>query len=183
MTTVERKLICTDPAGYEIWRETSVLPMYYAEEIRGEKDDEPQSEEISEMIAELEGASGQTVTLDVAYAFDGGYIGTPEVAQSLCNERGISPERISRGSKEGSRVCSIGFSARDQKWYGWSHRAIYGFGVGAVAKEGDCICSSGWTDEYLAEHPDEDLSLPVGFEAKTLDDAKRMAIAFAESVG
>lgn len=130
------------------------------------------------MIAELEGASGQTVTLYVAYALDGGYIGTPEVAHSLCNERGILPERRTPNSK----VCSIGFSARDQKWYGWSHRAIYGFGVGAVAKEGDCVCSSGWTDEYLAEHPDEDLSLPVGFEAETLDEAKRMAVAFAESV-
>ena len=178
MTTVERKLIRTDPAGYEIWRETTVLPMIYAEEIRGEKDEEPQSEEISEMIAELEGASGRTVTLDVAYTPAGGYIGTPEDAHSLCNERGISPELNSKSS-----VCSVGFSAQDQKWYGWSHRAIYGFSVGDVAKEGDCVCSSGWTDDYLAEHPDEDLSLPVGFEAKTLDDAKRMAIAFAESVG
>ena len=181
MGTISRKLVRTDPAGYEIWREISVLPTYYAEEIRGEQDKSPQSEETSEIIAELEGASGQTVTLDVAYTPDGDYIGTPEVAHSLCNKRGISPERGSPSSPQ--KVCSIGFSARDQKWYGWSHRAIYGFSVGDVAKEGDCVCSSGWTDEYLAEHPDKDLSLPIGFEAKTLDDAKRMAIAFAESVG
>jgi len=32
------------------------------------------------------------------------------------------------------------------------------------------------------EHPDADLSLPVGFEAKTTDDCKRMAIAFASGV-
>ena len=181
MSIVTRNLIRTDPAGYEIWQETSVLPTYFAEEIRGKRDDTPQSEEISEMIAELEGASGQTVTLEVAYTVTGYYIGTPEVAHSLCNERGISPECISLSSAD-RNVCSIGFSAQDQKWYGWSHRAIYGFGVGDVAKEGDCVCSSGWTDEYLAEHPEKDLSLPVGFEAKTLDDAKRMAVAFAESV-
>ena len=179
MTTVERKLIRTDPSGYEIWRETSVLPTYYAEEIRGEKDEEPQSQEISEMIAELEGASGQTVTHEVAYTPTGDYIGTPEVARRLCDKLGIFPERSSPSHK----VCSIGFSARDRKWYGWSHRAIYGFSVGDVVKEGDCVGSSGWADEYLVEHPDEDLSLPVGFEAKTLDDAKRMAVAFAESVG
>ena len=181
MSTVTRKLIRTDPAGYEVWQETSVLPTYFAEEIRGEKDGSPQSEEISEMIAELEGASGQTVTLEVAYTLNGDYIGTPETAQRLCNERGILPETIPLSSAD-RNVCSIGFSAQDQKWYGWSHRAIYGFSVGDVAKEGDCVCSSGWTEEYLAEHPDKDLSLPIGFEAKTLDDAKRMAVAFAESV-
>lgn len=27
-------------------------------------------------------------------------------------------------------VCSIGFSPSKSKWYGWSHRAVYGFGVG-----------------------------------------------------
>ena len=51
-----------------------------------------------------------------------------------------------------------------------------------VVKEGDCCASSGWTEEYLREHPEEDKSLPVGFKAKTLEDAKKMATAFAESV-
>ena len=105
-------------------------------------------------------------------------IGKPDVAAFLCDKNGIAPEL----SEPDARVCSIGFSVREQKWYGWSHRAIYGFKIGDVAVEGDCVCSSGWTDAYLAEHPEDDLSLPVGFEAKTLDDAKRMAIAFAESV-
>ena len=27
-------------------------------------------------------------------------------------------------------VASIGFSPQNQKWYGWSHRAIHGFGIG-----------------------------------------------------
>lgn len=62
---------------------------------------------------------------------------------------------------------SLGFSSDEQKWYGWSHRAIYGFGIGDSMKKGTC-----------------------GFEiykktakAKTLDDAKEMAKAFAKSVG
>jgi hypothetical protein len=37
----------------------------------------------------------------------------------------ISPEPIRKGG-----VCCIGKSARDGKWYGWSHRAIVGFGKG-----------------------------------------------------
>lgn len=32
---------------------------------------------------------------------------------------------------------SIGFSPGRQKWYGWSHRAIYGFGIGSTIKAGD----------------------------------------------
>ena len=59
---------------------------------------------------------------------------------------------------------SIGFSEKEQKWYGWSHRAIYGFGVGSKVKKGDCgYKGKTWT-------------------AKTLDDAKQMAKDFADGV-
>lgn len=112
-----------------------------------------------------------------AYTNLGHYIGDSKWAYRLY-KRGIIPELISDKHK----VCSIGFCQKEQKWYGWSHRAIFGFGVGDVVKEGDCAASSGWTEEYLKDHPEENLSLPIGFEAKTLDDARRIAIAFAESV-
>ncbi len=32
----------------------------------------------------------------------------------------------------------VGFSPKDKKWYGWSHRAIFGFKVGSTCKKGDC---------------------------------------------
>ena len=32
----------------------------------------------------------------------------------------------------------VGFSLKDNKWYGWSHRAIYGFEIGSTCKKGDC---------------------------------------------
>ena len=108
-----------------------------------------------------------------AYTPSGDYIGNPKDARFLVAKRGIKPEK----SQPGHSVCSIGFNADEQKWYGWSHRALFGFGVGDVVKEGDCCAESGWTEEYLAEHPDEDTSLPVGFQAKTIGDAKRMAMA------
>jgi len=111
------------------------------------------------------------------YSLDGGYIGMIKDLEKLL-DRGIIPELASPTNS----TCSIGKSFHDGKWYGWSHRAIYGFKIGDKVEEGDCCASSGLTDEYLKEHPDEDLSLPVGFEAKTEDDAKRMAIAFADSV-
>ena len=96
----------------------------------------------------------------------------------LIKEHGIYPQK----AKQSHCVCSIGFSEKEQKWYGWSHRAIFGFGIGHIAKEGDCHTTSGWIEEYLKEHPEEDISVPVGFECKTLEDCKKCALAFAESV-
>jgi len=63
-------------------------------------------------------------------------------------------------------VCSTGFSPKDQKWYGWSHRAIYGYGVGDEVEEGSI------PTEYIK---------PIK-KIKTLEDAKKVAIAFARSV-
>lgn len=92
--------------------------------------------------------------------------------------RGIKTEKIYLTH----HVCSIGFCEKEQKWYGWSHRALCGFGIGDMVNEGDCCASSCWSEEYLKRFPEKDLSLPVGFTAKNLNYAKRMAIAFAELV-
>ena len=32
----------------------------------------------------------------------------------------------------------VGYSPKDNKWYGWSHRAIYGFEIGSTCKKGNC---------------------------------------------
>ena len=111
-----------------------------------------------------------------AYTPAGDYIGDPKWAWRLFNRYGVTrPEK----TNPDHGVCSIGLNEKEQKWYGWSHRAIHGFSVGHVVKEGDCATSPGWIDE---EHPEEDRSLPIGFTAQSLDDAKTIAIAFADSV-
>ena len=113
---------------------------------------------------------------------DGGQVGRPDAAYRLLQQgiRGIQK------AQPNHKVCSIGYktgkTVEDQRWVGWSHRAMCSFGIGDVVEEGDCCASSGWTDEYLAEHPEEDTSLPVGFKAESLEDARTMAKAFAESV-
>lgn len=120
------------------------------------------------------------ITMKSAYTSNGDYIGSSKWAHRLMVKRGIKPEK----ANPNHNVCSIGFSEHRQKWYGWSHRAICGFGVGDIVTSEDHLCAtSGWTDEYLKSCPEADLSLPVGFEAKTLKDAKRMAVAFADAVG
>jgi len=101
------------------------------------------------------------VEMEAVYNAHGVYVGDKATADFLA-DKGILPEPRT----EHSSVCSIGFSHKDQKWYGWSHRAIHGFAIGDVVKDGDCACEG----------------LPVGFEAKTLDEAKQIAMAFAASV-
>jgi hypothetical protein len=71
---------------------------------------------------------------------------------------------------------NIGFSPSKKRWYGWSHRAVAGFTTGDTVKPGDTIAPN---PDY---HVDPAGVLPVGFTAKTLDDAKRMAFAFARAV-
>lgn len=134
------------------------------------------------------GDDEESVIMKSAYTVpEGYYIGSSVWAHRLIVRRGIKPEPREPTCPEANggrgRTCSIGFCADEQKWYGWSHRAIYGFGVGDTISSPDHLCAcSRWTDEYLAEHPEDDLSLPMGFVAHTLADTKRMAVAFADSV-
>lgn len=46
-------------------------------------------------------------------------------------------EDIHDGYGEPQTSC-IGFNTLEKKWYVWSHRAIFGFGVGSECKKGSC---------------------------------------------
>lgn len=122
---------------------------------------------------------GNKMIMKSAYTPDGNYIGSPKTAYLLCKKKGIIPGL----ADPEDNVCTIGFCPENEKWFGWSHRAIHGFKIGDEVKKGSLCAMSGWIDEYLKEHPEEDMSIPVGFVAKTLDDCRRMAVAFAEAVG
>lgn len=77
---------------------------------------------------------GDDIEMVSTYNPNGDYIGDKKTANFLCGKRGIAPQK--RTSQ--SNICSIGFSTKDGKWYGWSHRAIYGFKIGSRVKKGDC---------------------------------------------
>ena len=68
-----------------------------------------------------------------AWTKDGNYIGDMDTAIAICDDRQIVPEL----SRPCNRVCSIGWSEKSQMWYGWSHRAICGFGIGSQIMEGE----------------------------------------------
>ena len=119
----------------------------------------------------------RSMDMATAYTPTGEYIGDTKFAHRLYARWGIKPQLIAPDHN----VCSIGWSSVEGKWYGWSHRAIYGFKVGDVVAKGDITV--GPDAEWLAEHPEDDPSgLPVGFVAKTVEDAKTMAVAFANGV-
>lgn len=161
---------------------------------------------------------------------DGSYltrVGMEEELDFLL-KRGIT-ESIQDGYDE-PKTSNIGFNPSEKKWYGWSHRAIFGFGVGSECKQGDCgfkpsnknefrdRAMSFWGDDlyseedtlraienedgviityiYNQEVPNESLrgtkyehfsKYPEKWgkgewKAKTLEDAKQMAIDFAKSI-
>ena len=88
---------------------------------------------------------GDGIIMKSAYTPEGHYIGDSKWAYRLCKIRGIKPEFRTPYS----RVCSIGFCERERKWYGWSHRAIFGFGIGSSIKRGDCAYSPTDPDDFL----------------------------------
>lgn len=112
--------------GCELRRQIVRSPQFVVE---GDFDD-PVAQEIANILE----SAPSDVEMVSAYATDGGYIGDENTARRLIEGRGIAPQR----AKPGDNVCSIGFCEKEQKWYGWSHRAIYGFGPGSAVKRGDC---------------------------------------------
>lgn len=106
----------------------------------------------------------QPIIMENCYCLETGiWIGNLETARTLCVAHGIRQfEKLQPEYK----VASIGFNPKTQEWYGWSHRALYGFGIGSQTKKG-----------HVGYHPDRG-----EWEAKTLEDAKQMAIDFAKGV-
>jgi len=82
-----------------------------------------------------------------AYNLNNERIGDYKWAHQLIVKRGIMPEK-----RDPSHcVCSIGFNEKEQKWYGWSHRAIYGFGIGSTCKKGDCHYQSANKKDFIED--------------------------------
>jgi len=115
------------------------------------------------------------MTLTIAYALDGGQIGELERAEYLITERGILPERREREGP--SETANVGFCEREQKWYGWSHRAICSFGIG------DRLFDDDWVSPDLMRSTEAMPYTERGAKIiATLDEARRAASNFAVPV-
>jgi len=96
----------------------------------------------------------------------GDWIGDKQMAERLA-EYDIAAEL----ADEDHDICCIGWSEREQRYFGWSHRAIAGFGIG------DMIFEEGLGDD------DTPFIKHGSKRIETKADARQSAINFAEYVG
>lgn len=47
-------------------------------------------------------------------------------------------EQLQSAHAERDHTVAVGYNPKEKKWYGWSHRAIYGFTIGSECKKGHC---------------------------------------------
>ncbi len=69
----------------------------------------------------------KSVILRAAYTPEGIYITNTKDANRICNILGVKPQKINKNYNS----CNIGFSKKNKKWYCWSYRDIYEFGIGS----------------------------------------------------
>ena len=75
---------------------------------------------------------GHPTPMKAAYTPEGHYIGETRTAHRFVKKYGIVEFFLRTNT---SNVCSIGWSPRRKKWFGWSHRAIYGFKTRRAAEK------------------------------------------------
>ena len=108
------------------------------------------------------------------------YIGLADLGKTESNVNFIYEHRLTnlmsinraKGlplSETGCNAVSIGFSEKEQKWYGWTHRGYGAFGIGFEIVKGSVMDS-------------EDAKYRYPFKVETLEQAKELAIHIAEAL-
>ncbi len=87
---------------------------------------------------------------------------TPLVIQKRINVGILKPEKVNPKD----RYPTIGFDTQSNEWYAWNHQAYNAYHIGSKVPVGSCA----YTKERGV------------WEAKTLEDAKQMAIDFARNL-
>ena len=98
------------------------------------------------------------------------WIGGAKEANFLCKKVGLRKIECPDGGAYKGHPAIIGFNEKEKKWYGWSHRAICGFGIG------DKIFEENFGDDKtnFKSHGEADIT--------TMAQAQQAAINFAHSV-
>ncbi len=122
-----------------------------------------------ELIDDLDHGGNGRLPMVNCYSSDTGHWlgGGSKTARLLCKKFGL--RQIQKADKKHC-VASIGFNKDEQKWYGWSHRAMCAFGIGDMLFEE----KFGNDHTLFIEHGSEKI--------KTLEQAKQAAINFAAHV-
>jgi hypothetical protein len=109
--------------------------------------------------------NGDDTPMTAAYNHLGDYVGDLKFAKYLAGQC-IRPQK----RDESHSVCSIGYSAPEHAWYGWSHRAMVAFMIG------DRIFEEAYGDDntLFTQHGSKEIT--------TMAEAKEAACRFAEYV-
>jgi len=101
------------------------------------------------------GGESELLIVNCYSTFSGDWLGGEDVAKMLCEKYSLTQLQK---HEPGHSVCSIGFNVEEQKWYGFSRRAIYGFGIGSEVSKGDYAYTPKTVDELyeLITKVDED---------------------------
>ncbi len=125
---------------------------------------------VVEDIVQIGSKPGDTAATISIMNKAGEYAGPAEDVRKFFDEHAIAPEMRT----EDANVCTVGWSEKERKYYGWSHRATFGFGIGdKIYEPGFCF-------------PDPHAMIPAnerGTETiQTKEDARRSASNYAEDV-
>ena len=99
---------------------------------------------VTEMVPKDEYGSPEDMPITYALSKSGGYIGDSKTAYRLVHKFGIE-----HFENPDCKTCCVGYSPKSKKWYGWSHRAIYGFKVGSTVKKGSCAYEPSNKEEFV----------------------------------
>jgi len=147
----------------------NIIKKFVSEKNRGEYIEKTE-------IWKIEGDDSETGTeMHSAYStVDDSYIGMAKFAEMLVKKKGLSKIQV---ADDGHQVASIAFSEENQKWSGWSHRAICSFGIG------DMLFEEKFGSELEEEVIDKMPFIERGsVKIKELDQAKKAASNFARHV-
>lgn len=69
---------------------------------------------------------------------DGSYITRVGMEDDLKHYIRMGINQIQKNPITNGKTACLGFNQEENKWYGWSHRAIYGFTIGSKTEKGHC---------------------------------------------
>lgn len=81
--------------------------------------------------------------------FDGSYITSPETIYNDYDDYII--KQLAKHEVIEELTHGVGFSPKENKWYGWTHRGICGFTIGSECKKGDCHYFPKNKDDFLEQ--------------------------------
>lgn len=122
---------------------------------KGLKKPKSVSKKLQEFINSIANIGDSTIPNDNGKVYyskvDGAYLTRVGMENELnfLLKKGIT-EQIQDGYGE-PKTCCIGFNPIEQKWYGWSHRAIFGFGIGSECKKGQCHYKPSNKEEFMED--------------------------------